>query len=402
MSIASPPRPAERSLEERVAELEALIEEARQRARRRRQRNGALAALALMIATGLYLGFVRIAPRDASVAATAPNTRLAAVRSPVRNGPITLFVAPNSNADGVATIESVGTGTPDVIWQCPHAKWCGQPVSFAWSPDGKRVAFTLDEIGGESSFVGLHVVNVVTGRDTQIPAGAPPSFARQYQQAAASYVQRMQARIGCWPATDLAWSPDGSRLAYRCGPDPYKPLLADTAHLNVLRLRGGGFETINTGSAAYWPSWSPNGTRIAYATALIRPTDRTRIYTVALDGAHRRLVTTGGTAPAWSPDGRTIAYETRCGIRLVTPTGTDVTPQPTANRCGAIGRPGPPAWSPDGRKLAVETKTGIYVMNSDGSHLHLRSREPTNLFSPEATTTWYGKLPGRPAWRATN
>ena len=44
MSVTSPPRGPEieqdRDLEQRVADLEALIEEARRRARRRRQRHG--------------------------------------------------------------------------------------------------------------------------------------------------------------------------------------------------------------------------------------------------------------------------------------------------------------------------------------------------------------------------
>ena len=57
MAVATPPRPDhvdERSLDERVAELEALIEEARQRTRRRRRRNAAV-ALAVAIAAGAAL-----------------------------------------------------------------------------------------------------------------------------------------------------------------------------------------------------------------------------------------------------------------------------------------------------------------------------------------------------------
>jgi photosystem II stability/assembly factor-like uncharacterized protein len=53
MSVVAPPRPDtadERSLEERVAELEALIEEARQHARRRRRRNAALVVVAVLAA----------------------------------------------------------------------------------------------------------------------------------------------------------------------------------------------------------------------------------------------------------------------------------------------------------------------------------------------------------------
>ena len=29
-------------------------------------------------------------------------------------------------------------------------------------------------------------------------------------------MRKMIDRVGCWPATELAWSPDGSSLAYRC------------------------------------------------------------------------------------------------------------------------------------------------------------------------------------------
>ena len=52
MSVVAPPRPEwdERSLDERVAELEALFEEARRRARRRRRRNAAIVVLALVAA----------------------------------------------------------------------------------------------------------------------------------------------------------------------------------------------------------------------------------------------------------------------------------------------------------------------------------------------------------------
>ena len=78
--IASPPQtdPDERSLDERVADLEALIEEARQRTRRRRRRNGAVALAALLAAgAALYAGGdnigaggARTAEGDAASAAT--------------------------------------------------------------------------------------------------------------------------------------------------------------------------------------------------------------------------------------------------------------------------------------------------------------------------------------------
>lgn len=79
--VISPPRTAEsdeRTLDERVAELEALIEEARRRARRRRRRNGAVALVALALAgaavyaggDGVTVGTARSADGDAAPAAT--------------------------------------------------------------------------------------------------------------------------------------------------------------------------------------------------------------------------------------------------------------------------------------------------------------------------------------------
>ena len=397
MSVESPPRPPHADAllthDEFEALVEALIEEAHQRARRRRRRNGAYFLIAVALGIGIYAGIVRALPHRGSTADAASPTAPPSKRPSVRNGPLTLFVpGANGRAVSIASIVTVGQRRSRLIWHCPSGGFCGQAVSFAWAPDGRQVALSLDEIGGNSPYVGLHVINVVSGRDTHIPPGAPRrAITAPTGRTWRTYFTKMMNRVGCWPAADLAWSPDGSSLAYRCGTDPTNLALRAKPHINLLRLNGSGHRTIPTDTAAFWPSWSPTGTRIAYGTALAHPTKKTRIYTVALDGSHRRLVATGGTAPAWSPDGRTIAYQTRCGIRLVTPQGRNVTPRGTANRCGAIGRAGPPVWSPDGTKLALETNAGIYVMDANGNHLH--------RLSGEATTTWYGALPGRPSWQ---
>ena len=167
----------------------------------------------------------------------------------------------------------------------------------------------------------------------------------------------------------------------------------------MLVLRRSGHTTIPTRTDAFWPSWSPSGKRIAYSPRLTP--GGSEIYTVALDGPHKRLVARNGAAPAWSPDGRTIAYQSPCGIRLITPSGRNGTPSATANACGAIGFSAPPTWSPDGTKLAFETKTGIYVIDKSGRALRLVQRQAINPGSgvPFPPTTWCGQLPARPAWQ---
>jgi photosystem II stability/assembly factor-like uncharacterized protein len=61
MTVTTPPRRPEidrdRDLERRLADLEALIEEARRRARRRRQRNGAAALLVAAAGVAAFIGF---------------------------------------------------------------------------------------------------------------------------------------------------------------------------------------------------------------------------------------------------------------------------------------------------------------------------------------------------------
>jgi dipeptidyl aminopeptidase/acylaminoacyl peptidase len=355
-------------------QLEALIEEARRRARRRRQIYCAVALLALAAGAGTYLLFAHRGGSTTPSPSAGP-APLPPVSGPARNGPLTII----SHALPVASIDEIVGGRSKTIWRCPHDIWCGESASIDWAPDGRRIALTLDEIGGTSGYVGLHVVDIESGRDTQIPAGAPADAA---DDAWLPYLGRMLDRVGCFPATDLDWSPDGSRLAYRCG-----------SRINVLALRGGPYRTVIPGPA-FWPSWSPDATRIAYSTSLRHGTARAepqfprQIWIAAVNGSWRRRIATGGEAPSWSPNGVTIAYEGNCGVRLVTPRGADVTPG--NDRCG-IGVLGRPTWSPDGAKIAIEARYGIFVMNANGTHLR--------LVSVRTSTAHYGAQPGRPSWR---
>jgi Tol biopolymer transport system component len=158
---------------------------------------------------------------------------------------------------------------------------------------------------------------------------------------------------------------------------------------------------------AFSPTWSPDGKQIAFSTGEMPFPERnmtgyeSAVYVVNLDGSHERRIA-AGALPDWSPDGKTIAYfAPGCGqapddkgrIRLVTPTGRDVTP-PIApcNGIGPTGHP-VPAWSPDGRQIAVGTDAALYLMQPDGTGLRQLRRG--------SSTRW---LAGyiRPAWRQSD
>jgi dipeptidyl aminopeptidase/acylaminoacyl peptidase len=362
--------------------LDELRAPAATRVRPRRLTVGLVVALALLVAS----------------AATATYLATRGAAPPGPKGPSELTVLMDGG-NGVSGIAAVGTGGRlRTLWRCPERGiFCGDLTSIAWSPDGKRLAFTLDELGGTSGYIGLHIVNVATGADLHLPslrvAGIsrpqPPSFFPRFQRKAIE-------QLGCMLPNDVAWSPDGSRLAYAC----YSPSLRRSA-IFTLRANGTRRTLVPTGpSQAHWPAWSPDGKRIAFATQSIavvrshhRVVGRSSVYVVGLDGTGRTLVAHDASAPAWSPDGRTIAYESACrGVRLVTLEGVDVTPGTAAGQpCATIGpRVGQavPTWSPDGTALAIATPKGVYVTAADGTG----TRRATSVSSLGI----FGS--GRPAW----
>jgi TolB protein len=223
-------------------------------------------------------------------------------------------------------------------------------------------------------------------RDTSLPQ--PPTFFQLYER-------RAIRQLGCqWPI-QVAWSADGARLAYVCD------LAGRHAHsrIYVIDANGSGRRAVSTGvRTPGFPSWSPDGTRIAFATGsgpASNPAEHSSVYAVELDGSGRRLVARHGTAPAWSPDGQTIAYRSTCGVRLVTPDGKDATPSMMRARCTEMRSPGFPAWSWDGTRLAFGMTSrpwrGLYVLNADGTGLTRVSTQPgIGVFGT-----------GRPAWTPT-
>lgn len=151
-------------------------------------------------------------------------------------------------------------------------------------------------------------------------------------------------------ASDLEWSPDGSKLAY------------STLSGIVIYSLDGGATTAVPGEGGS-PAWSPDGTRLAFSRS---DGDRPSVFVMNVDGSNVRRVATGGFEPAWSPDGRRIAFSRDAtdggwDIFTVAPDGSGLT-RVTSLGGFAEGV----AWSPDGTTLAFRHNTGLAIVGADG------------------------------------
>jgi Tol biopolymer transport system component len=131
---------------------------------------------------------------------------------------------------------------------------------------------------------------------------------------------------------------------------------------------------------AYAPTWSPDGTRIAYTRSI---GEVNGIFVLDLTSSRERQISPDGVAPEWSPDGSRLAFVAPTELALMSPDGTDVTPLGVRGDC--------PTWSPDGEELAfcapqgeASEETDLYVTTLDGS----RRRRLTRDAGSEDPVAW--------------
>jgi Tol biopolymer transport system component len=173
-----------------------------------------------------------------------------------------------------------------------------------------------------------------------------------------------------WPEFDPSWSPDGTRIAFRSERE-------DDPEIWLMNADGSGQHRLTRGLS---PAWSPDGSMIAYASPGEIPCPPGRglrcsglsIMNADGSGQHRVPHTDGGEYPSWSPDGERIAFNSNL-------TGDHVMYIVDIDGSGlvdlsAVGEGWQVDWSPDGRSILFtshrdhpDNYTDIYVMRPDGS-----------------------------------
>jgi dipeptidyl aminopeptidase/acylaminoacyl peptidase len=256
-----------------------------------------------------------------------------------------------------------------------------------WSPDGSRMAFLSDR---ETEKLQLFVIAVAGGEakrltdlkeDVEDPAWSPDgsriAFAARVPDAAYEEEDdrrrrpRRFRRLG-YKRDDVGWIGDRRRHIF---------LVQADGSEKPRQLTSGDFEDSN-------PTWSPDGSRIAFASGRDDDWDLTEvsdIHVVDADadaGEPEKLTAGGGGAemPSWSPDGSRIAYLFTPGV-LDYPRHTQIAVVPAAGGepevlTGSLDRtcsPYPPlrepAWVGDSILFAVEDHGNhhLYTVPAGGS-----------------------------------
>lgn len=175
-------------------------------------------------------------------------------------------------------------------------------------------------------------------------------------------------------ATDAytpSWSPDGTRLAWATD----SGIVVTDADLTPSELDLGPIRSAGT------PLWSPDGTRLAF-TAIDCPEcpadepifgdPPIAVYTVGIDGSGLRQLVGDGYwgVVAWAPDGESLAGM-RFDLSGEFPTRAftiDVDGGEPVYLLDGAGVSGPPVWSPDGTQIAVPTTDGLIVLDGNGGN----------------------------------
>ena len=233
----------------------------------------------------------------------------------------------------------------------------------AWSPDGKRIAFTSNrDGGGGSALVDIYVVDVEKDKELGLKDGNPRNITDN-------------------PALDHypAWSPDGKRIAFQSNRDK-------NWEIYVVNADGENPRRLTSNRAAdTTPAWSPDGSEIAFVSAR---DGNLEVYLMDRTGNNQHNITNHpftDTNPSWSPSGNYITFSSyRDDSEEIYVMDADGKNQRNITNNPSLDSN--PAWSPDGKSIAFQSNRDgnleIYVMDTNGNSQRRLTRKAESDTNP--------------------
>ena len=233
--------------------------------------------------------------------------------------------------------------------------------SPSWSPDGHRLVFYSERADGKGDIFAMNSDGtnvspiVINPADDGSPAISPDGHQLAFDSDrdngnfdiyVASLDKPQLRRLTGDPARDVspAWSPDGKKIAFMSNRGSRQGF--DIYLMNA--LDGSNVERVTTVGSAWFPQFSPDGTKLAFHVG--RDVNVLDLATHAMHALTEDPA--NGMYPSWSPDGKQIAFMSwrngRTEIFTMNADGTNQKPLVTLAAGSAID----PRWSPDGRYIA--------------------------------------------------
>jgi hypothetical protein len=351
--------------------LEALIKEARRRARRRRVLYGAIGLVAASAALFGYFGF------DRGGGVTPPVNE-----PPPTPTPAGIF----ANVGGWIAFQNDYLKRPF----SHYSIWAADPTR----PNGPNARIQLSDRPGEPLNWSSDGSKLLIWRRREGPTGTPrcprcagPDWTGLFVLNADGTETRLVVhRPGArYISPGGSFSPDGSEVVFATHRGGIYAVDADGGTPRILAEGGAD------------PTFSPDGTKIAYFEFRDKPGHTLRVMNA--DGTGDRVLLgsqavdcyyPSSVRPAWSPDGTHIAFS--CddhGIRVVGADGSGLrTVIPNEDALGPLWDLGfgIPYWSPDGSRIAFEvmwtrdvppthrgpgTIPRLAIANADGTHVQV-------------------------------